>query len=68
MLFRLEITQPWETPPKFCILARRAGHSGQLGPICSKGGTIGLPSDVEYMWTDGKPISTTVKLTPKGRR
>jgi hypothetical protein len=56
-------------PDNICLYIRRAGHADSIGPICSGGkGTINLPRDLEFIWSDGKLIWANVTLKPKGRR
>jgi hypothetical protein len=54
-------------PTNFCVYVRRAGRADSIGPICNQNkGVIGLPGDLEYIWSAGKRIWATVTLKPKG--
>jgi hypothetical protein len=51
-----------------CLYVRRVGRTEAIGPLCNKKhGSIGLPADLEYIWTDGTQLQATVTLAPKGR-
>jgi hypothetical protein len=55
-------------PENFCLYVRRAGRTESIGPICNqRKGVIGLPGDLEYLWSAGDLVRAVVTLKPKGR-